>query len=75
MNACEESKKYRAHSKGKPDVSARSITNVRFAIAMPVAIKIKHAPVDMFAEIAPALDVAPDIRGEITGGMGIRHWF
>jgi hypothetical protein len=34
-----------------------------------------NAPVDVFAEIAPAVDVSPDVRGEITGGVGIRYWF
>ncbi len=32
-------------------------------------------PVDIFAEVAPALDVAPFVRGEVTGGIGIRYWF
>jgi hypothetical protein len=29
----------------------------------------------IFVEIAPALDIAPDVQGEITGGIGIRYWF
>jgi hypothetical protein len=28
----------------------------------------------VFIEIAQAIDVAPDVQGEITGG-GIRYWF
>jgi hypothetical protein len=34
-----------------------------------------NVPVDIFVEIAPAIDFAPDVRGEITGGVGIRYWF
>jgi hypothetical protein len=34
-----------------------------------------NAPVDFFVEIAPAIDVAPNVQGEITGGIGIRYWF
>jgi hypothetical protein len=43
INECPrgKSKKCRAHSKGKPDVPARSSINVRFAIALPVEIEIK----------------------------------
>ena len=33
------------------------------------------APIDIFAEIGPAIDIAPDVEGEITGGVGIRYWF
>jgi hypothetical protein len=32
-------------------------------------------PVDIFAEIGPALDVSPDVRGDFTGGGGVRFWF
>jgi hypothetical protein len=27
------------------------------------------------AEVAPAIVVAPFVRGEVTGGIGIRYWF
>ena len=30
-----------------------------------------NVPVDIFAEIAPAIDTAPFVRGEVTGGIGI----
>lgn len=46
-------------------------------IRAPVGISymFENAPVDIFAEFAPALDVAPYVRGEVTGGIGIRYWF
>ncbi len=46
-------------------------------IRVPVGVSymFDNAPVDIFAEIAPALDVAPFTRGEVTGGVGIRYWF
>lgn len=49
----------------------------QFGIRVPVGISylFDNAPVDIFAEIGPALDVAPFIRGEITGGVGVRFWF
>jgi hypothetical protein len=46
-------------------------------IRVPVGVSymFDNAPVDVFVEIGPALDVAPDVQGEITGGVGIRYWF
>lgn len=46
-------------------------------IRVPVGLSylFENAPVDIFAEIGPAIDVAPSIRGEITGGIGVRFWF
>jgi hypothetical protein len=46
-------------------------------IRVPVVVSymFDNAPVDVFVEIGPALDVAPDVQGEITGGVGIRYWF
>jgi hypothetical protein len=32
-------------------------------------------PIDIFVEIGPAIDIAPSVRGDITGGIGIRYWF
>ena len=49
----------------------------QFGLRVPVGVSYKFdtAPVDVFAEIAPALDVAPDVRGDLTGAIGIRYWF
>lgn len=49
----------------------------QFGLRVPVGVSymFDNAPVDVFAEIAPAVDVSPDVRGEITGGVGIRYWF
>ena len=46
-------------------------------IRVPVGLSymFDNAPVDIFVEIAPAIDVAPNVQGEITGGIGIRYWF
>jgi hypothetical protein len=46
-------------------------------VRIPVGLSymFDNAPIDIFAEIAPAIDVAPDVRGEVTGGIGIRYWF
>jgi hypothetical protein len=46
-------------------------------IRVPVGLSymFDNAPVDVFAEIGPALDVTPHTKGEVTGGIGIRYWF
>jgi hypothetical protein len=46
-------------------------------IRAPVGVSymFENAPVDIFMEVAPALDIAPGLRGEVTGGIGIRYWF
>lgn len=46
-------------------------------IRVPVGMSylFDNAPLDVFVEIAPALDIAPDVRGEVEGGIGVRYWF
>jgi hypothetical protein len=46
-------------------------------IRVPVGISymFDKAPVDIFVEVGPALDLTPDVRGDITGGIGVRYWF
>ena len=46
-------------------------------IRVPVGLSylFDNAPVEIFAEIGPALELTPDVRGEVTGGIGIRFWF
>jgi hypothetical protein len=46
-------------------------------VRVPVGLSymFDHAPVDIFVEIAPAVIVTPDLRGDLTGGIGIRFWF
>lgn len=46
-------------------------------VRLPVGVSymFENKPIDVFAEIAPAIDVAPTTRLDITGGVGIRFWF
>ena len=46
---------------------------IRFPVGL--AYRVETVPVDIFAEIAPVLDVAPSTRGDFTGGIGARYWF
>ena len=49
----------------------------QFGIRLPVGVSylFGNAPVEIFAEIGPALDLTPAVRGEVTGGIGFRYWF
>lgn len=49
----------------------------QFGIRVPVGVSylFEDVPLDIFVEIGPALDLAPGVRGEITGGIGIRFRF
>jgi len=49
----------------------------QFAIRVPVGVSylFDNVPVEVFAEVGPALDLTPAVRGEFTGGVGIRFWF
>ena len=49
----------------------------QFGIRAPVGVSyfFENAPVEIFAEVGPALDLTPSLRGEVTGGIGVRFWF
>jgi hypothetical protein len=40
-----------------------------------VSYMFDREPIDIFVEVAPAIDISPSVRGDITGGVGIRYWF
>ena len=46
-------------------------------VRIPVGLSymFDNLPLDVFVEIGPAIDLAPDVRGEVTGGIGVRFWF
>jgi hypothetical protein len=48
---------------------------VGIRIPVGVSYMFEDVPLDVFVEIAPAIDVAPGVRGEVTGGVGVRFWF
>lgn len=49
----------------------------RFGIRVPVGVAyfFERLPIEVFAEVAPVLDLAPSTRGGLTGGVGVRWWF
>jgi hypothetical protein len=49
----------------------------RFGVRVPVGFCYipQKAPIDIFLEIAPLLDLAPATEFGLTGGIGIRYYF
>jgi hypothetical protein len=49
----------------------------RFGIRVPIGVSylFDNAPVDIFLEVAPILDVTPSVRGDFTASLGARFWF
>ncbi|MGA9450623.1 MAG: hypothetical protein WBW41_04670 [Verrucomicrobiia bacterium] len=49
----------------------------QFGIRAPVGVSylFDSVPMEVFAEVGPALELTPSLRGEFTGGVGIRFWF
>ena len=54
-----------------------SFNDNQVGIRAPIGLSymFDREPIDIFVEIRPAIDIAPSVRGDITGGIGIRYWF
>lgn len=48
-----------------------------FGVRIPVGIDylFADAPIDVFLEIVPILDLSPETDFGVGGGLGIRYWF
>ena len=49
--------------------------NVGVRIPIGVDYIFSSAPVDIFAEVVPVLDLIPSTDFELNGGIGVRFWF
>ena len=51
--------------------------DTHIGVRVPVGINyiFATAPLDLFVEVAPTLDLAPDTDLNVEGGIGIRFWF
>jgi hypothetical protein len=49
----------------------------RVGVRVPVGINyiFENAPLDIFIELAPVLDIVPGTEFRLTGGIGIRYYF
>jgi hypothetical protein len=50
--------------------------DTRFGVRVPVGISymFADAPLDFFAEIAPIVDIAPDVSLRLNGAIGLRYY-
>lgn len=44
-------------------------------VPLGIAYHFSSAPLDIFLEIVPGMDLTPDTEFEIDGGIGIRYYF
>lgn len=51
--------------------------DTRFGIRIPVGIDylFADAPIDIFAEVVPTIDLSPSTNFGIGAGIGVRYWF
>jgi len=40
-----------------------------------ISFQFEDAPVDIFLEIAPVLDLTPETKGSVNGALGLRYYF
>ncbi len=50
-------------------------TRVGIRIPLGVTYIFERAPLDVFFEVAPLLDVIPETKGDVQGGVGVRLYF
>lgn len=60
-----------------PSIEFRHDEDNRFGVRAPVGVSytFDDKPLDVFLEVAPILDVAPELRGDFNVGIGVRYWF
>ncbi len=46
-----------------------------FRVPIGITYEFEGAPVELFVEIAPMLDLTPKTQGAIGGGIGFRYYF
>ena len=46
-----------------------------FRVPIGISYEFERAPVELFLEVAPMLDVTPKTQGNVGGGIGFRYYF
>jgi hypothetical protein len=57
--------------------TATDTDKARFSFRVPIGISYEFdtAPIELFFEIAPMLDLAPETEAALGGGLGFRYFF
>ena len=50
-------------------------TRIGVRIPLGVTYVFDRIPIDVFFEVAPLLDVIPETKGDVQGGVGVRLYF
>jgi hypothetical protein len=58
---------------GRIKLEDDSVVSIRFPVG--IAYLFEGVPVDLFFEIVPMLDIAPDTDFTLNGGVGFRYFF
>jgi hypothetical protein len=58
-------------------LKTKSDTDAKFSFRVPLGISYEFdgAPIELFFEIAPMLDIVPKTEASFGGGMGFRYYF
>ena len=56
-------------------IKFESTTKLGIRIPVGFSYQFAHDPLDLFFEIAPMLDLAPNTAFDLNGGIGIRYYF
>jgi hypothetical protein len=54
---------------------ANDKARLSFRVPLGISYEFERAPIEMFVEIAPMLDLVPKTEGAIGGGIGFRYYF
>jgi hypothetical protein len=46
-----------------------------FRLPVGISYEFERSPFELFVEIAPMLDLTPETKGDIGGGIGFRYYF
>lgn len=65
--------RYWEHGRWHSYNGGRAALGVRFPVGL--AYLPDKAPVDIFLELVPTLDLVPSSSFDITGAIGVRYWF
>lgn len=57
----------------KTEENDRTLLSVRIPLGLTYIFE--RAPLDIFFELVPLLDVTPETRGDVQGALGVRYYF
>jgi hypothetical protein len=59
--------------RGKKDNERKTIVGIR--VPLGVGAQWTSIPLEVYAEVAPGIEVVPGTEFDLTGGVGVRYYF